>query len=152
MSPQLIPSIQSWILLAVLTSLCSRIPAEAFAHWISSHSSHEPKVVRPFDYTKLATSVGAVLAGATILTLSFNTLKPALYSRNLWSAISLILILLFTSGHMFNHIRRVPYVANDGKGGIAYVAGGFSNQYGLETQVVAIACMSCVIHTYEFGG
>jgi oligosaccharyltransferase complex subunit gamma len=100
--------------------------------------------VRPFDYTKLVTILSAAITGATILKLSFNTLKPAIYSRNLWSAISLILILLFTSGHMFNHIRKVPYVANNGKGGVSYVAGGFSNQYGLETQIVAVICTSFI--------
>merc|ERR1712151_626055 len=49
----------------------------------------------------------------------------------------LIAVLLFTSGHMFNHIRKVPYVAADGKGGVSYFAGGFQNQFGLETQIVA---------------
>ncbi|KAF8251164.1 hypothetical protein K440DRAFT_579679 [Wilcoxina mikolae CBS 423.85] len=116
----------------------NHIPAEVIAQWISRITPHQPKVVRPFDYTKFLTVFSAIVTGATILKLSFNTLKPALYSRNLWSAISLILILLFTSGHMFNHIRSVPYVANNGKGGISYVAGGFSNQYGLETQIVAV--------------
>lgn len=43
---------------------------------------------------------------------------------------------------MFNHIRKVPYVAGDGKGGISYFAGGFSNQFGLETQIVAAMCKS----------
>jgi len=28
-------------------------------------------------------------------------------------------------------------VAGDGRGGVSYFAGGFSNQYGLETQIVA---------------
>lgn len=41
---------------------------------------------------------------------------------------------------MFNYIRKVPYVANDGKGGISYFAGGFQNQFGLETQIVAAMC------------
>lgn len=43
---------------------------------------------------------------------------------------------------MFNHIRKVPYVAGDGKGGISYFAGGFSNQFGMETQIVAAMCES----------
>ena len=43
---------------------------------------------------------------------------------------------------MFNHIRKVPYVAGDGKGGISYFAGGFSNQFGMETQIVAAMCKS----------
>jgi len=41
---------------------------------------------------------------------------------------------------MFNHIRKVPYVAGDGRGGMSYFAGGFSNQFGLETQIVAAMC------------
>jgi len=114
------------------------IPAERVAQWISMNTHLDPKVLRPFDYTNLVLGGGAALLGLSILKLSFNTLKPALYSRNLWAAISLVLILLFTSGHMFNHIRRVPYVANNGKGGISYIAGGFSNQFGMETQIVAV--------------
>jgi hypothetical protein len=41
---------------------------------------------------------------------------------------------------MFNHIRKVPYVAGDGRGGISYFAGGFSNQFGMETQIIAAIC------------
>lgn len=52
----------------------------------------------------------------------------------------MILVLLFTSGHMFNHIRKVPYAGNNGKGGLTYFAGGFQNQFGLETQIVAAMC------------
>jgi oligosaccharyltransferase complex subunit gamma len=42
---------------------------------------------------------------------------------------------------MYNHIRKVPYVTSDGKGGIVYFAGGFQSQYGMETQIVAAMCM-----------
>jgi oligosaccharyltransferase complex subunit gamma len=68
-------------------------------------------------------------------------LLPVIQNRNLWAAVSLIAVLLFTSGHMFNHIRKVPYVSGDGKGGVSYFAGGFQNQFGLETQIVAAMCM-----------
>jgi oligosaccharyltransferase complex subunit gamma len=69
-------------------------------------------------------------------------LSPILQSRNLWAAISLMVILLFISGHMFNHIRKVPYVTGDGRGGINYIVPGFQQQLGLETQIVAALCMS----------
>ena len=46
---------------------------------------------------------------------------------------------------MYNHIRKVPYVAGDGKGGISYFAGGFSNQFGMETQIVAAMCKSSLV-------
>ena len=46
---------------------------------------------------------------------------------------------------MFNHIRKVPYVAGDCKGGMSYFAGGFQNQFGLETQIVAAMCESLLL-------
>lgn len=58
------------------------------------------------------------------------------------------MVLLFTSGHMFNHIRKVPYISGDGKGGITYFAGGFQNQFGLETQIVAAICMLSPVHQF----
>jgi len=41
---------------------------------------------------------------------------------------------------MFNHIRKVPYVAGDGKGGIQYFAPGFQSQFGMESQILAAIC------------
>ncbi|PWW77132.1 hypothetical protein C7212DRAFT_277706 [Tuber magnatum] len=113
-------------------------PAEAVAHLISQHTTYAPPVSRPFDYVKFGGMAGLLLVAITIVSIAFSIIKPIIYSRNLWAAISLIAVLLFTSGHMFNHIRHVPYVVNDGRGGISYVASGFSNQFGLETQIVAI--------------
>jgi oligosaccharyltransferase complex subunit gamma len=81
-----------------------------------------------------------ILGTITFLSVAWPYLLPIIQNRNIWAAISLIAILLFTSGHMFNHIRKVPYVAGDGRGGISYFAGGFSNQFGLETQIVAAMC------------
>ena len=83
-----------------------------------------------------------ILGSITFLSVAWPYLLPIIQNRNVWAAISLIAILLFTSGHMFNHIRKVPYVAGDGRGGISYFAGGFSSQFGLETQIVAAMCKS----------
>jgi hypothetical protein len=74
---------------------------------------------------------------------------PVIQNRNIWASISLVSILLFTSGHMFNHIRKVPYVAGDGKGGISYFAGGFQTQFGLETQIIAALCKSSMELLYR---
>ncbi|KAK5137999.1 hypothetical protein LTR08_005796 [Meristemomyces frigidus] len=96
-----------------------------------------PALVRPINYLKIALTTTAVLGAVTFLSVAGPYLFPVLQNRNLWAAVSLIAVLLFTSGHMFNHIRKVPYVAGDGKGGMSYFAGGFQNQFGLETQIVA---------------
>ena len=44
---------------------------------------------------------------------------------------------MFTSGHMFNTIRHTPYAQPNGRGGFNYIAGGFQNQFGVETQIIA---------------
>jgi oligosaccharyltransferase complex subunit gamma len=91
---------------------------------------------------RLASAVTLLLGAITLFTVTSPYVIPIIQNRNIWAAISLIAILLFTSGHMFNHIRKVPYVAGDGRGGISYFAGGFSNQFGMETQIVAAMCKS----------
>ncbi|KAA6413410.1 MAG: oligosaccharyl transferase subunit [Lasallia pustulata] len=107
--------------------------------WITRHLPDGPKppIHRPFNYVRIVAVTTSTLGVITFLSVASPYILPVIQNRNLWAAISLIIILLFTSGHMFNHIRKVPYVASNGKGGISYFAGGFSNQFGLETQIVA---------------
>lgn len=118
--------------------------AEQVNDWIIRHLPEGPKppIYRPINYMRLVTITIAILGLVSFFSVAAPYIIPIIQNRNLWAAISLITILLFTSGHMFNHIRKVPYVAGDGKGGISYFAGGFSNQFGLETQIVAAMCMS----------
>ena len=125
-----------------LIKIPSAQPADQVREWVSRHLPDGPKppIYRPLNYVRIVTITTVLLGTATFLSVAWPYLLPVLQNRNLWAAISLITILLFTSGHMFNHIRKVPYVAGDGKGGISYFAGGFSNQFGLETQIVAAMC------------
>lgn len=86
----------------------------------------------------------------TFGTVAYPYILPVIQNRNLWAVLSLILVLMFTSGHMYNHIRKVPYVTGNGKGGITYFAGGFSNQFGIETQIIAGVCESILPHQVTF--
>lgn len=97
-------------------------------------------MVRPVNYMRIVSAVTILMGVVTLFTVLSPYVLPVVQNRNLWAAVSLIAILLFTSGQMFNHIRKVPYVAGDGRGGISYFAGGFQNQYGMETQIVAAMC------------
>jgi oligosaccharyltransferase complex subunit gamma len=110
--------------------------------WLSRNlpGRPHPAIVRPINYTKIIVTTTAVLGTLTFLTVAGPYLLPILQNRNLWAALSLIAVLLFTSGHMYNHIRKVPYVASNGKGGVSYFAGGFQNQFGMETQIIAALC------------
>jgi oligosaccharyltransferase complex subunit gamma len=114
--------------------------AEQIHAWIARQVPDDvpkPSVSRPINWVKIISVTVMVLGGITAIAVASPYILPLLQNRNLWAAVSLIAVLLFTSGHMFNHIRKTPYVSGDGKGGINYFAGGFSNQYGLESQIVA---------------
>ena len=112
------------------------------AGWISRYLPDGPKpaVQRPLNYVRIITVTTTILGIVSFLSVAYPYILPVVQNRNLWAGVSLITILLFTSGHMFNHIRKVPYVAGNGHGGISYFAGGFSNQFGMETQIVAAIC------------
>ncbi|KAI9805304.1 MAG: oligosaccharyl transferase subunit ost3/OST6 [Piccolia ochrophora] len=113
--------------------------AEDINAWISRQlpEGPRPRVVRPVNYIRIVAVTTIVLGLITLFAVASPYILPVIQNRNVWAAFSLISILLFTSGHMFNHIRKVPYVSGDGKGGISYFAGGFTTQFGLETQIVA---------------
>jgi len=117
--------------------------AEQVHTWISRQlpaDAPKPAVYRPINWIKVISVTTAVLGVVTFGAVAFPYVVPILQNRNLWAAVSLLGVLLFTSGHMFNHIRKTPYVSGDGKGGLNYFAGGFSNQFGLESQIVAAMC------------
>ncbi|KAH8727970.1 hypothetical protein GQ44DRAFT_677132 [Phaeosphaeriaceae sp. PMI808] len=114
--------------------------AEQIHTWISRQvpaDAPKPRISRPINWVKIISVTVSVLGVFTLLAVAWPYITPVLQNRNLWAAFSLITVLLFTSGHMFNHIRKTPYVQGDGKGGISYFAGGFSNQFGLESQIIA---------------
>lgn len=113
--------------------------AENIHAWVARHlpDRPHPAVKRPINWMRWISGVTIVLGTVTTLYVAWPYVLPLVQNRNIWSAIILVAVLLFTSGHMFNHIRKVPYIAQDGRGGISYFAGGFQNQYGLETQIVA---------------
>lgn len=117
--------------------------AEEIHNWIIRHlppGHAAPPLKRPFNYTRLVVTTTVAIGIFTLGTVAWPWLVPVIQNRKIWAGVSLVLILLFTSGHMYNHIRKVPYVAGDGRGGIQYFAGGFSNQFGMETQIVAAMC------------
>ena len=116
--------------------------AEQVRGWLARHlpGRPHPEIRRPINYIRWASGITFMLGAGTVLITAGPYLLPVLQSRNLWAAVTMIAILLFTSGHMFNQIRKVPYVAGDGRGGVNLFAAGFQSQYGLETQIVAAMC------------
>lgn len=121
-----------------------RTPSAERVHaWLSRNlpDRPHPDIKRPFNWMRWGSAITIVLGLGTLLATASPYILPIVQNRNVWAAVSLISILLFISGHMFNHIRRVPYVAGDGRGGITYFSGNFQSQLGMETQIIAAICM-----------
>ncbi|KAI1657357.1 hypothetical protein F4813DRAFT_361153 [Daldinia decipiens] len=113
--------------------------AEKVHEWLARHlpDRPHPSVSRPINYIGWIVTIVSSLGVIGVIFKAWPYILPVIQNRNVWAGLSLIGILMFTSGHMFNQIRKVPYVAGDGRGGINYFAAGFQSQFGLETQIVA---------------
>ena len=94
----------------------------------------------PYNPLPLVLTLLTLAFGSVAVYALWSSLLPILQSRFLWGAGSIVLILTFTSGHMWNRIKNAPYVAAAQGGGVSWVAGGFQNQLGMESQVVAGLC------------
>ncbi|KAI8577833.1 hypothetical protein K450DRAFT_250248 [Umbelopsis ramanniana AG] len=112
--------------------------AEPFADFLSKEIGHEVPVIRPFDYTKNGLKVFFLVGALAIIKLLYTHFAFVLNNRYTWSVISLITILTMISGHMWNHIRKPPYIMPGQNGQINYIANGFQQQLGMESQVVAV--------------
>ncbi|CAM0139949.1 oligosaccharyl transferase subunit ost3/OST6 [Umbelopsis sp. WA50703] len=112
--------------------------AEPFAQFLSREIGHEVPVHRPFDYTKNGIKLFLVVGALAASKLLFSHFSFMLYNKYTWSLISLVTILTMISGHMWNHIRKPPYVIPGKNGQINYIANGFQAQLGMESQVVAV--------------
>ncbi|WRT67444.1 uncharacterized protein IL334_004415 [Kwoniella shivajii] len=91
------------------------------------------KPVNPLHY--IGIPIAVIAMGVSLFSLR-KLLVPLVQSRIVWGTASIILILTFTSGHMWNKIKNAPYVAAGPNGKISWIAGGYQNQLGLESQVV----------------
>ncbi len=94
----------------------------------------------PYNPLPLILTFGTLLISSIAVVVLWSSILPIIQSRFLWGAGSILAILTFTSGHMWNRIKNAPYVAQTQGGGVSWVAGGFQNQLGMESQVVAGLC------------
>lgn len=102
-------------------------------------SNAQISISRPTDYSKLLgyLSFLSILLGSALF--AWRQFSYFLTHRLLWSLLSTTWIALMTSGFMWNQIRHPPWTGvKDGKPEV--FAGGFQNQYGLETQIVMLLC------------
>lgn len=63
-------------------------------------------------------------------------LLKTMQSKTLWMVLTLSLVTIFVSGHMFNQIRKTPNVRTGQKGEKIFIQPGQQVQLGMETKIV----------------
>ena len=91
----------------------------------------------PPNYSRIAINAAIVLAVLFVAKRFQSTVGKFLSSRALWGEASLVLVLLLTTGYMFNQIRGVPYLQGEGKAMKDFFLPSQQSQLGIETQIVS---------------
>ncbi|KAI9593742.1 hypothetical protein BDF19DRAFT_446754 [Syncephalis fuscata] len=122
------------------------LTAEDVADFIKYNMGIEMTLYRPIDWSKHAMSAGIVIATFIALHLASSYVWAALSNPRIWSAFSLVFLLILMSGFMWNQIRMPPYHGGNAQNP-EYIASGFQQQYVAETQIVALLYAGCAFAT-----
>lgn len=107
------------------------------AEQLSVHTPIPIPYKAPIDWSRWGTF--GIFGLLFVITLRF--ISPILQNKWTWAVGTILASLIFTSGHMFVQIRGQPFTANG-----SWIAPGYQNQYGQETQVVAAICKRLVYY------
>lgn len=130
------PGSDEWVSSATEYSFLAGDHNTLVLDWVLLLTNVRAKIYVPVDWSQVtlnaAVTFAVVLAAFRFRGLVFQ----ALTTRSLWSALSMVSLLLLTCGYMFNQIRAVPYVQAT-KNGPAYIIPGQAAQVAAETQIVS---------------
>src|SRR5271155_1181495 len=74
-----------------------------FHKFLLSHAKLPPfTIVKPFVWQNLFFTIFCILTIATVTKFAWPEVQKIITNKNAWAAASLVTILLFTSGHMYN--------------------------------------------------
>ncbi|KAI8869055.1 hypothetical protein GQ42DRAFT_163707 [Ramicandelaber brevisporus] len=112
--------------------------AEPLADFVESQVNSPVPVYAPFDYWRFGTYIAGGLFTLIVAIFARDKILGVLSRHYLWQGLSLVFVLVMCTGYMWNSIRNPSYmgVAQDGKP--LYVQPGFSNQFAVETQIMAV--------------
>jgi hypothetical protein len=137
----------SWIIFAImlLTLIAPQSSFEAGA--LAEHLSRSTPIKVPYrtppNYALIITSTVSIFGLAFLAKFFWPLFAFFVLSRWTWALACILSSLIFTSGYMFTRIRHMPFAQNT-RQGPQWIAGGYSNQFGAETYVIATLCM-CII-------
>ncbi|KAI0797905.1 oligosaccharyl transferase subunit OST3/OST6 family [Abortiporus biennis] len=106
------------------------LDAGPLAEQLSIHTPVPIPYKAPFDWSRWGTFIGVALLSLA----SIRFIAPVLKNRWTWAIGTVLTVLVMTSGYMFTRIRGVPFSGGNGQ----WIAPGYQNQFGQETQVIAM--------------
>lgn len=110
--------------------------AEVIAKWISEKTNGEVniRVIRPPNYATSISILMLMAVCAALLYLKRDNLEYVT-NRTSWAIGAVVIVLVMTSGQMWNHIRGPPLMHRSNKG-ISYIHGSSSGQFVVETYII----------------
>jgi len=119
--------------------------SEQLAKWVQDRTGTPIRIFRPPNYTGTVIFILTLCMVGSFLYIRRNSLE-FLQSKTVWSGICIFIILLMTSGQMWNHIRGPPlYHRNPHNGMIGYIHGHNQSQLVAETYIVFFIYSTIVI-------
>lgn len=110
--------------------------ADVIARWISEKTGMSIKIIRPPNLS-VPIMIGVLgLTVAAILYMTRNSLTM-LFNRTVWAIAAVSIVLLMTSGQMWNHIRGAPLMQR-GRNQNNYIHTSSSGQFVIETYLVMV--------------
>lgn len=109
---------------------------ELMKEWVTSITGASFDIYVPLDYSRLIMNACITFAIIMLIRRFRGPLALMFQSPFMWGSLSLVAILLFVGGYMFNQIRNTPFVKESGDN-VEYIAPGAQTQYGLETQLLS---------------
>jgi hypothetical protein len=110
--------------------------SDVIARWIAEKTGMQIKIIRPPNLFVPIVLGFFCLILAGILYLSRNSLT-LVFNRNIWAFSAVALVLLMTSGQMWNHIRGAPLMQR-GRTQNTYIHSSSSGQFVIETYMVIV--------------
>lgn len=111
--------------------------SQLLASYLASETGDVFNIYIPTDYFQIA-KIGVTTFIIAILIAKFHKkILSFTKSRILWAGISILSVLLLTTGYMFNQIRNTPYINENSSGKISYFLPGQQQQLGVETNIVS---------------
>lgn len=110
---------------------------ELIVEWLRGLTQHKFNIYIPVNYNRIAINAAITCIFAVVASIFRKQMFGIIASRFIWMGISILTILLFNAGYMFNQIRETPYVREHADGKVEYFLGGQQTQVAVETQIVS---------------